>query len=185
MEGIRMQENVQANTAKSFCLVGLIFYALITLGALIAIIVITWLFAWIDTPMNGTWGIRGPWTPWEGPNITILIGLLIGLVLIVNAFFTYWAYRTYKKVDEGNYADARSAALMLGLFGLLFGGFLGGLFFLLAYSKLGNVLRERDQIPLESITGIPESAGTKYCVSCNTVIRAHDHFCENCGSKQP
>ena len=179
-----MQDNVQANTAKSFCLVGLIFYALITFGALLAIIMVTWLFSWIDMPMIDSWGGWGPRASWGAPNVTLLIGLLIGLVLIVNLFFTYWAYRTYKKVDEGNYADARSSALMLGILGLLFGGFLGGLFFLLAYSKLGNVLREREQMPLRSITGIPQPAGTKYCVSCNTEILAHDQFCENCGSKQ-
>ncbi|MFQ6126661.1 MAG: hypothetical protein ACE5R6_18955 [Candidatus Heimdallarchaeota archaeon] len=67
----------------------------------------------------------------------------ISWVFLVSVGLTLWAYITYKKITEGNYADARTYSLVLGILGLFppFGSFIGGIFFLLAYGRLGDVLR--------------------------------------------
>lgn len=103
---------------------------------------------------------------------------------LVSVGLTIWAYITYKKIDEENYADARTYSLILGILGLFpfFGSFIGGIFFLLAYGKLGDVLR-MIQVTSYPTTLIPVS--NRICVECGRLVDIEGHFCSQCGAKLP
>ena len=108
----------------------------------------------------------------------------ISWVFLVSVGLTIWAYITYKKIDEGNYADARTYSLVLGILGLfpLFGSFIGGIFFLLAYGKLGDVLR------IIQVTSYPTTlthVSNRICVECGRLVGIEGHFCSHCGAKLP
>jgi len=113
-----------------------------------------------------------------------LATLVIGLGLAVNLFFVIWAYLTYKKIGEGDYIGARTSTLILGIFGLLpfLGTFIGGIFFILAYVKLGDILR-MGQGAL--YTPIQTPTSDKFCASCGQVVGVNDKFCPLCGAKLP
>ena len=133
-------KNVDVKTARDYALVGLIFYGLVFGAELIMSLVrysIPELNFMERVSRKGLW-IRDPEFS--------LIG--IGVLLIITIFFVYWAFRTYKQIENGNYEAARTPTLMLGIFGLFpfFGGVIGGILFLLCYAKLGDVLRS-DQRP--------------------------------------
>ena len=169
-----MAENLEANTAKTFALVGLVFYILSFIGILSGIITANWWFSWTNIP----W--RGPWGP--SPSIPALIALGIGLGLVVHLFLLIWAYLTYKKIMKGDYIGVRTATLLLGIFGLLpfLGLFIGGIFFILTYAKLGDVLRMAQGA---MYTPIQALASDKSCASCGQVVGVNEKFCPRCGAK--
>lgn len=108
----------------------------------------------------------------------------ISWTFLVSVGLTLWAYITYKKIDEGNYAEARTYSLVLGILGLFpfFGSFIGGIFFLLANGKLGDVLR-MIQVTSYPSTLIPVS--NRICVECGRIVGIEGHFCSQCGAKLP
>lgn len=167
-------ENLDANTAKTFALVGLVFYTLSFIGILSGIITANWWFSWTNIPWRGPWG--------HSPSIPALIALGIGFGLVVHLFFLIWAYLTYKKIAEGDYIGARTATLLLGIFGLLpfLGLFIGGIFFILTYAKLGDVLRIAQ---VAMYTHIQTPVSDKFCTSCKQVVGINDKFCPRCGAK--
>lgn len=171
-----MAENLEANTAKTFALVGLVFYILSFISILSGIITANWWFSWTNIPWRGPWG--------SSPSIPALIALGIGLGLVVHLFFLIWAYLTYKKIMVGDYIGARTATLLLGIFGLLpfLGLFIGGIFFILTYVKLGDVLRMAQGA---MYTPIQAFASDKSCASCGQVVGVNEKFCPRCGAKLP
>jgi len=158
-----MQRNYDANTVKTLVLVGFIFYGLATLGD-------------FTNLLNGPWDFN-PFFPWFDP-------LLRGLDLIVSIGFSIWAYLTYKKISEGDYTDTRTSTLTLRLFGLLpnIGAFFGGIFFLLAYWKLGNVVPFGHD-PHYPSTQIPTV--NRFCVQCGRIVGVDNIFCSHCGAQLP
>ena len=171
-----MREKFEANTAKNYITVGLVFYLIPAFGAFAALIGVSWAF----------WSAI-PWITWRNtagaPAIALL---LIGLGVLVNIGLTYWAWTTYKKIDEGNYEAARTSSLVLGILGLLpfLGSFIGGIFFLLAYAKLGDVLRWA-AYPATPVAFPSGPASTRFCVSCGRNVDAHNLFCAHCGAQLP
>ena len=176
MKGKVMQEKFEGNTAKDYTTVGLVFYMIPAFGALFVFISVALAF-WTTIPWV-TWG-----SPTEGMAIALLV---LGLGVLVTGGLTYWAWVTYKKIDEGNYEAARTYSLILGIFGLLpfLGSFIGGIFFLLAYAKLGEVLR-RAAYPSVPVAFAPSSASTRFCVSCGRGVAMDNLFCAHCGAQLP
>ncbi len=160
----------------TYALVGFVFYVLSVAGSLLSIITTSWALSWANIP----W--RGPWGP--SPSISVLATLLSGLGLAVNLFFVIWAYLTYKKIDDGDYIGARTSTLILGIFGLLpfLGSFIGGIFFILAYVKIGDILRMAQGV---LYTPIQTPVSDKSCETCGQVVGVNDKFCPRCGAKLP
>ena len=142
------------------------------------------------------------WTPWETQAIMGLAIAVLALLFMLNLIFVSLAYVTYKRIEEGNYESARATALILGIFGLfpLFGAFVGGIFFLLTYWRLGKVLNSTPTpvyttfpipasvpapTPVQTSTPVPESKDHNFCVSCGQAISNQDKFCALCGAKMP
>ena len=188
-----MYENYDANSARSYSVVGLIFVVLSALGGLISIIGISWALSWTTIDF---------WTPWETQAIVGLAIAVLALLFLLNLIFVSLAYVTYKRIEEGNYANARATALILGIFGLfpLFGAFIGGIFFLLTYWKLGKVMNSTPApvyttfpnpasvpapAPVQTSTPISKSKDRNFCVSCGQAISNQDRFCALCGAKMP
>jgi len=168
-----MTETLDASTAKTYATVGLIFYILSVLSGILGLITLNWGFSRTNIP-------RGPWGSW--PSISALVGLGLGLVFLANVILAIWAYKTYKQIEDGQYLKAQTGSLLLGIFGLVFGGFIGGLFFLLTYAKIGDILKKTHWIQ-----STPKSAVTseRYCSSCGLVVHLADKFCPKCGSSLP
>ena len=186
-------ETYDANSARSYSVVGLIFVVLSALGGLISIVGVSWALS-LTT--------RDFWVPWETQAIAGLAIAVLALLFLLNLVFVSLAYITYKRIEEGSYANARATALILGIFGLfpLFGAFIGGIFFLLTYWKLGKVLNSTptpvyttfpisDPVPapapVQTSTPVAEAKDRKYCVSCGQAISYQDRFCALCGIKIP
>ncbi|MFQ6126662.1 MAG: hypothetical protein ACE5R6_18960 [Candidatus Heimdallarchaeota archaeon] len=169
-----MAENLEANTAKTYAVVGLVFYILSFIGILSGIITANWWFSWTDIPWRGPWGLS--------PSIPALIILGIGLYLVVHLFLLIWAYLTYKKIMIGDYIGARTVTLLLGIFGLFpfLGLFIGGIFFIFTYVQLGDVLRMAQRA---MYTPIQAHASDKSCASCGQVVGINEKFCPRCGAK--
>ncbi len=62
--------------------------------------------------------------------------------LTITVGFSFWSWITLDKVRKGMYFEAQTSALVLDIFGLMFAWLIGGIFFLLAYSKIGDALKE-------------------------------------------
>jgi hypothetical protein len=168
-----MTENLDASTAKTYATVGLIFYALSILSGILGLFTLNWGLARTNIP-------HGPWGSW--PSIPALIGFGIGLLFLANVVLALWAYKTYKQIDDGRYMEAQTGALLLGIFGLVFGGFIGGLFFLLTYAKIGDIQKKAQWAQFPPTQGV---AGERYCISCRHVVYLTDKFCPKCGTQLP
>jgi len=60
------------------------------------------------------------------------------LGIIISGGLTAWAWITVKRIESGTSGKARTSSLVLGILGLYFGILIGGIFFLLAYTRLGK-----------------------------------------------
>jgi len=173
-----MADTLEANTVKTYATVGVVFYGVAILLELLGIV-------------TAIYGISRPWN--RTPDASIAL-MWLGVPVLLSIVFAVWAYSTYKKIDEGSYIEARASALIVGIFGLGLGGFLGGLFFLLAYWKLGDLLRYT-QMPVQKSVQAPtqtlsspvnsKSTYTRACVNCGRMADVNSHFCAYCGSKLP
>ena len=171
-----MQEKFEANTAKTYTTVGFVFYMIPAFGALAVLI-----------SVFGAFWTTVPWVTWGSPaGVPAIALLVVGLGALITGGLTYWAWFTYKKIDEGNYEAARTSSLVLGILGLLpfLGSFIGGIFFLLAYTKLGEMLRWA-AYPTTSVSFASSSVSTRFCVSCGRGVAMDNLFCAHCGAQLP
>jgi len=171
-----MQEKFEASTAKTYTTVGFVFYMIPAFGALAIFIGLSWAL-----------GAAAPWIHWGSPDVGPAIALFfLGLGVLVNGGLTYWAYVTYKNIEAGNYESARTSSLVLGIFGLVpfLGSFFGGIFFLLTYAKLGDVLRW-GAYPGTPAAYVPSSASARFCVSCGRSVALDNLYCAHCGTQLP
>lgn len=153
-----------ASAAKSYILVGFIFYLL---GAA----------AWVV----GLAAVLALSPFWAGQ--TTHVGLLVfpllfpfGVLGALTLGFTWWSWVAMEHVDRGRYEDARTASLVLGIFGIFLAFLVGGIFLLLAHGKLGEALH-----PAVTV----RSPDQRFCVKCGRAVDANARFCSHCGAELP
>ena len=161
-----------AGTARTYALVGFIFYVLSTAAGLFGTLIITFFFlASISTAASTIPHTTAITFPFFGIMLFVAFLLFIpGLIL------TIFARATMRNIDKGRYNQARTSSLILGIIGLFFGMLIGGIFFLLAYAKLG-------ESPMQPATlqPIPQ----KFCVKCGRAVPLDATFCPHCGKELP
>jgi len=111
-------------------------------------------------------------TVFGSPNIATYAGALgvISLILLAVAY-----YRSYGPTREGNYLDAATPTLILGIiFCLLLVTLLIGVLYLFAYSRLADANAENQETP-ESLTR---------CLHCSAPLRPTDIICGRCGKSR-
>ncbi|MEE9585443.1 MAG: zinc ribbon domain-containing protein [Nitrososphaerales archaeon] len=159
-------ESLDAQSAKSYALVGFIFYVLSAVGTLIPMLFFGLFSGWLnEPPFNAD-------IPFAlGP----LVLLFFAIPLALNAGFAAWSWITVDNIGKGKYAEARTATLILGIFGIFLAWFIGGIFLLLAYGKLGDVIKgpQVSQAP-------PQRVG-RMCTNCGRPVQWDAKFCEHCG----
>ena len=153
-----------ASTARSYALVGFIFYLLAALGWGIALVAVG-----VTVPL---WIGQVPWTK----AIWFPFVFPLGMFTAVGIGFAWWSWTALKQIDRGRYMTARTSSLILGVFGVFLAFFVGGLFFLLAYGRLGEVLQPSTTFP---------TAGFRVCMSCGRAIAVDAKFCSYCGKGLP
>ncbi len=160
-----------ANTARSYAIVGLIFYILATVFDI---------FGFIVFPVFG------------------LIWLLLSIGL------TAWAVLTFSNIEKGHFTEAHTASLVLGILGIFFGFLIGGIFFLLAYGKLGDLIHPQPSYGFQPYPQtypppqFPQAApappqpspafnpmNQRFCVNCGRPLMTGTKFCPNCGKEVP
>ena len=156
-------ESVDAQSAKSYALVGFIFYALSAVGWLLPLGIFGGL-------LNGP-----PFNADIPSNVGILVLLVFAIPIALTAGFAAWSWITVDNIGKGKYAEAQTATIILGIFGIFLAWFIGGIFLLLAYGKLGDVIRgpQAAQAP-------PQRTG-RMCTSCGRPVAWDAKFCEHCG----
>ncbi|HEV8049642.1 MAG TPA: hypothetical protein VGP88_03510 [Thermoplasmata archaeon] len=76
-----------------------------------------------------------------------LILVLAGIVVVIPILMLYVAYRySYARTRDGDFAGARGPTLLLGIIGLIFGGLIVGILYIVAYVKLGDAESETHQL---------------------------------------
>jgi hypothetical protein len=153
-------------TARIFAFIGFIFYILAAavgaLGILILGVVVS-IASSVPTPASAiSFSIVG------------FIPLIFGIFFIPAIVLAFFAWTTIKAIDAGNYMKAHTNSLILGIVGLVFSMFIGGVFFLLAYAYLSQ-------------TQPPQSPPSTqwFCVHCGSPVPPNARFCPRCGKEQP
>lgn len=162
-------ESVDVQSAGSYSLVGFIFYILSALGFLVPLIFFGIFTNWLNEP---PFNANIP----SGIGILMFFATVIPLALTVS--FAAWTWITIDNIKKGKYAEARTATLILGIFGIFLAWLIGGIFLLLAYGKLGTAQEgpktPQAKEPLQQKTG-------RICVHCGKPIDWDAKFCEHCG----
>ncbi len=104
-----------------------------------------------------------------------------GIFLALNVGLTVWSWTTLKDIDTGRYSQAQTASLILGILGL-FANIISGIFFLLAYSKLGSAIAYA-RVPPPSYQPAASPAAGRICVECGRPIAMDAKFCQHCGKE--
>ncbi len=154
----------EAQSAKTFALIGFIFFAIVTaiwgmvtLGVAISVV----FFA-------GS-------MPFVFPFI-----FPFGVFLALGVALSVWAWITMKDIEAGRYKEAQTASLVLGILGL-FGNLISGIFFLLAYSKLGHAIAYAQAPPSAYQPAAPTTG--RICTECGRPIAMDAKFCPHCGKE--
>lgn len=118
-----------AATAESLVLVALIMQAI---GGVILLAFVAWALGFsILFPIP----LPFPFV-WLGIALTVAVGLIVVL-------FLYFAYHlAYVRIRQGEYVAAQTPCLVFGALSLV-AGIIPGIFYLIAYRKLGNAVREQ------------------------------------------
>ncbi|HLC00460.1 MAG TPA: zinc ribbon domain-containing protein [Candidatus Bathyarchaeia archaeon] len=161
-------------TARTYAFIGFIFYVITAALAILGLLITGIIFAAAVSTVTFPDPITPPASVSTVPFFVILtVFLILFIPAIILAFF---AWSTVKAIDSGKYGQARTNSLILGIIGLFFGIFIGGIFFLLAYANLG-------EIPQPYIT--PQPQPQRFCVHCGKPISHNDRYCSYCGKEQP
>jgi len=172
-----MYESFNIQSAKNYVIVGLIFYILGVAG-------------WIA----GLFGMRMFMGGFMGSgmmgNYYAPFNLFFPAVFsVISITFSVWSWITLNNVNVGKYQDAMTASLILGIFGLVFAWFIGGIFFLLAYGKISEILRYQTtssttpiHSPATTTTAASKGIGL-FCPKCGNTISEDSNFCRHCGNR--
>jgi hypothetical protein len=159
-------ENFDAQSAKSYALIGFIFYILGIIGNLIPILFFGFIVDWLNEP---------PFNADIPLEISPIIIMVFGIPLALTVGFSVWSWITVDNIEKGKYEEARTATIILGIFGIFLAWLIGGIFLFLSYGKLGDVIRG-DKV-IQSST---QSRG-RICVKCGRPVSWDAKFCEHCG----
>jgi hypothetical protein len=125
-------------TAETLILIGMILQLIGTL-AVFLLIAFLGSFLFFFGPAGGA--------------IAIGIG---GFVLLLGLFFLYAAYAwCYKRTKEGDYEGAKGWTIILGILGLLFGGVITGILYIIAWVKLRYAVNEQRAAPTMGAPAAP------------------------------
>ena len=129
--------------------------------------------------------------PYVGPPIWLaLVPSVIAFFVAVMIYLT-----TYDRVGIGDYLGARGPCLVWGILDLFSGLLVGGVFLLLAHSKLSDMTRGMSYHgsgqPQYSPPGYVSSPGRgsgagagSVCFGCGTTIPAASTACPRCGKRK-
>ncbi len=173
------QARAQIQSAKSYALIGFIFFAIMTaVWSLVLVIGAVFFAFWtgprFDGMMNGFQ--TGVLFPFIFP-YTVFLALSAG--------FTIWAWTVRGNLETGQYDTAETSALVLGIFGLFppIGALVGGVFFLLTHSKLGYATTYAQAPPPAAAPAAPQTG--RMCPECGRPIAMDAKFCPYCGKELP
>lgn len=122
--------------AHEYAVVGSIFFFLFSILPLLAVsllfvanssLVLFYIALWTGFVVPPEWIL--PMTMGAGIFAIILILIFIG------AYLT-----TVKRIDDGLYEAAKTPCLIMGILGLLVGLIVPGIFYMMAYTKIGEVI---------------------------------------------
>jgi hypothetical protein len=157
-------------TARNYALVGFIFYVLSVVGELVGLLVIGFILTTVVYSASNL-----PGTTFYPTFPLLFIFLPLAFVLFVpGVILTVFAWMTMRDIDTGRYGQARTYSLILGIVGLFFGMLIGGIFFLLAHSKLSELTVQ----PVQQL-------GRRFCVNCGNPMSLDAKYCGRCGKEQP
>ena len=159
--------------ARTYAFIGFIFYVITSALAVLGLLIMGIIFATAVSTVT----FPDPITPPANVStVPFFVILMVFLILFIPAIvLTFFAWSTVKAIDAGKYGQARTNSLILGIIGLFFGVFIGGIFFLLAYTNLGE--------PPQPYT--PQPSPQRFCVHCGKPISPNDRYCPYCGKEQP
>ena len=163
--------NPRYGAARTYAFIGFIFYVLTAAAGIIGLLVFAFLFAATTTTSFPT---TPPATTITFPFFGIFSFIFL-IFLVPAAILTFFAWQTVKNIDAGRYNQARTYSLILGIIGLAFSMLIGGIFFLLAYAKLGEY-----PPPTQ-----PQYTAQRFCVNCGRPVSPDATYCPHCGKKLP
>jgi hypothetical protein len=149
-----------ADTARTYAMIGLIFYAI---NAVLTLAGMTFFLFFVRFRINVAIG-------------AIVFTSIFVVVEIITIGLAVWAWFTFRSIEAGSYARARTFSIVLGILGLFFAWVVGGVLFILAYTKLEDVIEPRATIASTSL---------RFCVSCGRAVLADAKFCSHCGKELP
>jgi hypothetical protein len=161
-----------AGIARTYALIGFIFYVLSTVVGFVGASVFAFFFA---TSISTATSTTSPTTVIAFPFFGLILFAAF-LLFIPGIILTIFARTTVRNIDIGRYGQARTYSLILGIIGLFFGMLIGGIFFLLAYAKLG-------ESPMQPATLQP--LPQRFCVKCGRAVPLDAEFCPHCGKELP
>ena len=156
------------STAETMILVALILQII---GAVVLLIGITWLLGF---------SILNPY-PYAWVAVSAAVG--VGVVAVV---FLYFAYTLcFERTQRGEYQEAKDPTLVIGILSLIF-GILPGIFYIIAFVKLGDAVREQQALlhPQMAWPAMYPPAAPMACIGCGRVYPTGQFaFCPGCGRK--
>lgn len=157
----------EAQSARTFALLGFIFFAIA--AGVLAVVGLVFLAFIPSFTFDGV-----PFSPF------ILFPLIFpGLAIALVLGLTIWAWMVVRDIDAGRHKEAEGPALALGILGL-FVTIISGIFFLLVYFKLGNVVRYAHASPPGPA---PAPQAARFCTSCGRAVPPDAAFCPHCGEE--
>ena len=140
------------DTARTYALVGFIFYFIASIVGI------------VGSLMMSIWAPHMMWFPRR------VMFFPLGFS-VIGIIFTVWAWITLQHIEAGKYSEGCTYSLVLGILGLFFAWLIGGIFFLLAYGKLG-----------EAATS---PAPQRFCIYCGRQLPPDAKHCPHCGKELP
>ncbi len=172
-EGWTAYQQTEAQSARTFSLVGFVFYII---GSVVAGIgLVSSLFAFLFFVPSVPFGFE-------------VFGFIFPAVFLgIAVALTLWSWGTLQKIEQGRYQEAQAPVLVQGILGLFFAFLIGGIFLILAYAKLGNVVSPRIAAPVMAapVPVAPQPAGGRVCPNCGRPIPMDAKFCNHCGHELP
>jgi len=122
--------------AHEYAVIGSIFFFVFTVLPLLAIsllfiadssLILSYIAFWTGLVIPSAW------------IFPMIMGVGVFAIIIILVFIGAYL-TTVKRIDDGLYEAAKTPCLIMGILGLLVGLIVPGIFYMLAYTKLGEVI---------------------------------------------